>query len=60
LHPPDRLPAFRKMTASLYETWAIGEPEGFQAEAFGHQVGELVLNEVTFSPARFLHTYRTY
>ncbi len=54
--PPDRLPAFRQMTTSLYETWAEGEPEAFQAEAFGYRVGELVFNEVSFSPARFLHS----
>lgn len=52
--PADRLAAFRQMTASLYETWAEGEPEDFRAEAFGHQVGDLVFNEVEFSPARFL------
>jgi AraC-like DNA-binding protein len=52
--PADRLAAFRQMTASLYETWAEGEPEHFRAEAFGYQVGDLVFNEVEFSPARFL------
>jgi len=52
--PADRLPAFRQMTASLYETLAEGEPEHFRAEAIGHQVGDLVFNEVEFSPARFV------
>jgi AraC-like DNA-binding protein len=52
--PADRLPAFRQMTASLYETWAQGDRDNFRAEAFGHHVGNLVFNEVQFSPARFL------
>lgn len=52
--PADRLPAFRQMTASLYDTWAEGEPESFRVEAFGRRVGDLVFNEVEFSPARFL------
>jgi AraC-like DNA-binding protein len=51
--PADRLPAFRQLTASLYETWAQGKPESFQAEAFGHQVGDLIFTEVRFSAARF-------
>jgi hypothetical protein len=54
--PEERLPAWRHMTASLYETWAVGDPEAFQAEAFGRQVGDLVFNEVKFSPARFWRT----
>ena len=33
---------------------AEGEPEDFRAEAFGHQMGGLVFNEVEFNPARFL------
>jgi AraC-like DNA-binding protein len=51
--PEERLSAFRHMTASLYETWAQGDTDGFRAMAFGHQVGDLVFNEVEFSPARF-------
>jgi AraC-like DNA-binding protein len=51
--PADRLPAFRKLTASLYQTWALGEPESFQAKAFGHQVGELIFTEVEFGATRF-------
>ena len=51
--PADRLPAFRQMTASLYETWSQGDPESFRADAFGHQVKDLVFSEVEFSPARF-------
>jgi AraC-like DNA-binding protein len=51
--PADRLPAFRQMTASLYETWAQGDPESFRADALGHQVRDLVFSEVEFSPARF-------
>jgi len=51
--PGDRLPAFRHMTAALYDTWALGEASDFRAEAHGHQVGDLVFNEVAFSPARF-------
>jgi len=51
--PEDRLPAFRQMTASLYDTWALGKPDDFRAVAFGHQVGDLIFNEVEFSPARF-------
>jgi len=56
--PADRLPAFRQMTATLYETWPRGEREAFQAEAFGRQVGDLVFNEVGFTPARFLRERR--
>ncbi|MCW8871743.1 MAG: helix-turn-helix transcriptional regulator [Xanthomonadales bacterium] len=51
--PDDRLPAFRHMTAALYDTWALGAASDFRAEAIGHQVGDLVFNEVAFSPARF-------
>jgi len=54
--PEDRLPAWRHMTASLYETWTEGEPEAFRAEASGRLVGDLVFNEVKFSPARFWRT----
>jgi len=48
------LAAWRQMTASLYKTWPRGEPEGFRAEAAGYKVGELVFNQVQFTPARFL------
>ena len=54
--PPDRLPAFRQLSSALYETWAEGKPEDFQAELYGHQVGDMVFNKCTFSPARFLHS----
>jgi AraC-like DNA-binding protein len=49
------LAAWRQMTASLYQTWPRGEPERFRAEAAGYKVGELVFNQVQFTPARFLH-----
>ncbi|MCW8924827.1 MAG: AraC family transcriptional regulator [Xanthomonadales bacterium] len=52
--PEERLSAFRHMTASLYDVWALDDPKDFQAEAFGCKVGDLVFNEVKFSPARFL------
>ncbi|MCB1966820.1 helix-turn-helix domain-containing protein [Accumulibacter sp.] len=52
--PNERLAAWRQMTASLYQTWPRGEPEGFRAEAAGYRVGELVFNQARFSPARFL------
>ena len=51
--PADRLPAFRQLTASLYETWSLGEPESFQAEAYGHQVKDLIFTEVEFGATRF-------
>jgi hypothetical protein len=51
--PAERLPAFRQLTASLYQAWALGKPESFQAEAFGHQVGELIFTEVEFGESRF-------
>jgi len=42
------------VTASLYQTWPRGEPEGFRAEAAGYKLGELLFNQVQFTPARFL------
>jgi len=51
--PADRLPAFRQLTASLYETWSIGDPESFQAEAYGHQVKDLIFTEIEFRASRF-------
>jgi AraC-like DNA-binding protein len=51
--PADRLPAFRQLTASLYETWSLGEPESFQAEAYGHHVKDLIFTEVEFGATRF-------
>ena len=56
--PAERLPAFRQFTASLYQTWALGEPESFRAEAFGHQVGELIFTEVAFGATRFKRSAR--
>jgi AraC-like DNA-binding protein len=56
--PADRLPAFRQFTASLYETWALGEPESFQVEAHGHRVKDLIFTEVEFSAARFKRSAR--
>jgi len=49
------LAAWRRMTASLYQTWPRGEPERFRARADGFQVGGLVFNQAQFTPARFLH-----
>ena len=54
--PDDRLPAFRHLTAALYDTWALGEASDFRAKLFGHQVGDLIFNECAFSPARFRHS----
>jgi AraC-like DNA-binding protein len=51
--PADRLAAFRQLTSAVYETWAAGAPEDFQAEALGYQVGPLIFNEAQISPARF-------
>ena len=56
--PAERLPAFRQFTASLYESWSLGEPESFRADAIGHQVGELIFTEVEFSAARFKRSAR--
>ena len=53
--PAEGLAAWRRMTASLYQTWPRGEPERFRAGADGFQVGELVFNQAQFTPARFLH-----
>jgi AraC-like DNA-binding protein len=47
------LPAFRQMTASFFEIWPVGDPEDFQVEAFGYEVGELLFNDVEFSASRF-------
>ena len=52
--PAERLPAWRHLTESLYQTWAQGDPLDFTAEVYGYQVGELVFNQPQFSPARFL------
>ena len=52
--PHEGLAAWRHMTASLYQTWPRGEPEGFRAQADGYKVGELVFNQARFTPARFL------
>jgi AraC-like DNA-binding protein len=52
--PAEGLSAWRHMTASLYQTWPRGEPEGFRAQADGYKVGELVFNQAQFTPARFL------
>jgi len=52
--PGAGLAAWRQMTASLYQTWPRGEPEGFRAQAAGYKVGELVFNQAEFTPARFL------
>jgi AraC-like DNA-binding protein len=56
LPPRDRLPAFRQMTASLYETWAQGDADSFQARANGYQVTDLIFTEIEFSAARFQRT----
>jgi len=53
LPPAERLPAFRQLTASLYETWSLGDPEEFQCDAFGYLVKDLIFTEVQFSAARF-------
>jgi len=53
LAPTDRLPAFRQLTASLYETWALGDPEDFRSDAYGYRVKDLIFTEVEFSAARF-------
>lgn len=58
LPPAERLPAFRQMTASLYDTWALGEPEGFRCDAFGYLVKDLIFTEVEFSAARFNRSQR--
>lgn len=55
--PEKRLAAFRQLTSSVYEIWAQGAQEDFQAEAFGYQVGSLIFNEAQISPARFRRTH---
>ena len=52
--PPEGLATWRQMTASLYQTWPMGEPAAFRAQANGYRVGELVFNQAQFTPARFL------
>jgi len=52
--PTEGLAAWRQLTASLYQTWPRGEPEGFRAQAGGYKVGDLVFNQAKFTPARFL------
>jgi len=54
--PDDRLPAFRVLTRALYDTWALGIDDDFRAELFGHQVGDMIFNECSFTPARFRHS----
>jgi len=58
LTPAERLPAFRQLTASLYETWALGEPEDFRSDAYGYLVKDLIFTEVEFSAARFKRDHR--
>lgn len=58
LPPAERLPAFRQLTASLYETWALGDPDDFRADAYGYRVKDLIFTEVQFSPARFKRDHR--
>jgi AraC-like DNA-binding protein len=53
LPPAERLPAFRQMTASLYQTWALGNPKDFRCDALGYLVQDLIFTEVKFSAARF-------
>jgi len=51
--PQARLPAFRDATNPVYDVWATGDPEQFEAEALGHRVGDIVFNELRMSAARF-------
>jgi AraC-like DNA-binding protein len=37
----------------MYDSWVLGEPEAFHAEAIGRRVGDLVFNDFTCSPMRF-------
>lgn len=53
-----RLAEFRHVTASLYDTWAIGAEEDFRVEAIGYRVDELIFTRVAFSPARFIRNER--
>lgn len=54
-YPADRrLGEFRHMTASLYDTLAIGAEEDFRAEALGYRADDLIFTRVAFSPTRFI------
>lgn len=53
MRPATRLPAFRDLTRAVYDIWARGAPEQFEAEALGHRVGEIVFNQVRFTAAQF-------
>jgi len=55
--PEERLAAFRQLTSAVYETWAQGAPERFQAEALGYRIGALLFNEAQFSPVRFRRSH---
>lgn len=54
LAPDERLPAFRRLTATLFDVWALGDPAEFDVQATGHRVGSMIFNQVHYnSPARF-------
>lgn len=57
-HPPEeRLGAFRRLVTALFDVWAQGPANEFDAKALGHNVGPFVFTQVHFnSPARFLRT----
>ncbi len=55
--PPEaRLNAFRRLTESAYQLWAIGDALAFDAKAIGYQVGGLLFNDVYYSPSRFVRS----
>lgn len=57
LPPDDRLPTFRRLTKTLYDTWALGDPGDFDTQIVGHRVGSVIFNEARYnSPARFVRS----
>jgi len=57
LPPDDRLPTFRRITTTLFDTWALGDPAAFDVQATGYQVGSMVFSQVRYNtPARFRRT----
>lgn len=52
--PTERLVAFRQLTAPLFDPWPLGDPAHFEVVASGYQVGDMLFQQVRFSPIRFL------
>ncbi|MEM1412021.1 MAG: helix-turn-helix domain-containing protein [Pseudomonadota bacterium] len=49
----ERLVDFQRITESIYEVQPAGPAEAFHVRSQGYRVGQLLFNQVRFSPARF-------